>query len=215
MNKDFKIKMISGSIMFLAALLGVLWSEILFVVMIFAIALLIFSEWYDIAHPHGKLLYGYLLFLPALMSALSLRMVDNGEYIILLALVLIVAVDCCAYFGGKFFGGKKLCAQISPNKTISGLITGIFGAVLSVHIVAAMLTNNTNLELPGFWLMTLFIIVLAVLEQAGDFMESYFKRQFKIKDSSKLIPGHGGILDRLDGTIFVLPVLWLIIMICY
>lgn len=214
-NKELKVRLLTGSVMFLAALLGILWSEILFVVMIFAIALLVLSEWYDIAHRHGKVLHGYLLFLPALMSSLFLRMAENGEYLLLLAMILIVAVDSCAYFGGKFFGGKKLLPQISPNKTVSGLVTGVFGAVLTVHIVAAMLTNNTSLELPGFWLMTLFIIVLALLEQAGDFMESYFKRKFKVKDSGQLIPGHGGILDRLDGIIFVLPALWIIVLICY
>jgi phosphatidate cytidylyltransferase len=112
-------------------------------------------------------------------------------------LALVWAVDTGAYFAGRAIGGPKLAPRISPNKTWAGLGGGVAAALL-VGIAAAALTGAKALPLA-------FISAgLAFVEQAGDLMESAIKRRFNAKDAGRLIPGHGGLLDRVDGLIATL-----------
>ncbi|MCC6220841.1 MAG: phosphatidate cytidylyltransferase [Deltaproteobacteria bacterium] len=118
-------------------------------------------------------------------------------------LALVIFSDSGAYFGGRFFGGDKLAPRISPNKTISGAISGmlcaLFGSLLFSYI----------LELPvSVSLLIPFSIVAGVLAQIGDLVQSMIKRAFGVKDVSNLLPGHGGLLDRIDAFLFALPVLF-------
>ncbi len=103
--------------------------------------------------------------------------------------------DVCAYFGGRLIGGAKLCPRISPGKTWSGFAVGIVcGAVLGV--VAVHFWPGVNARLGPVFLLG---IVTGAVAQGGDLLESWIKRRFNVKDSSRLIPGHGGFMDRLDG----------------
>jgi phosphatidate cytidylyltransferase len=112
-------------------------------------------------------------------------------------LVLVWTIDTAAYAAGKTFGGPKLARRISPSKTWSGLLGGMFAAMI-VGAVTGWLTA------PGHWWQICVLSgALAVVEQGGDIAESYAKRHFGVKDSSTLIPGHGGLLDRLDGMLAV------------
>lgn len=112
----------------------------------------------------------------------------------------VVVTDVAAYCAGRTIGGPKLWVRISPNKTWAGLIGGMAGsAALGAFFGSYIaLANPVLLALAG--------ALIAVLAQAGDFAESALKRSFGVKDSGNLIPGHGGILDRIDGQITVLPV---------
>ncbi len=112
-------------------------------------------------------------------------------------LALVIAVDTGAYFAGRTIGGPKLAPRISPKKTWAGLAGGVVSASL-VGWVAALL-----LELPQWLTLIAISGLLAFVEQAGDLAESAFKRRFGVKDSSRLIPGHGGVLDRVDGLLAV------------
>ena len=112
-------------------------------------------------------------------------------------LSLVIAVDTGAFMAGRSIGGPKLAPRISPKKTWAGLGGGIAGAML-IGAVSAYL-----LELPRVLPLVLVSGALAVVEQAGDLAESAFKRRFGVKDSSQLIPGHGGALDRVDGLLAV------------
>ncbi|MGV8997052.1 MAG: phosphatidate cytidylyltransferase [Parvibaculaceae bacterium] len=105
------------------------------------------------------------------------------------------ATDTFAYFAGRGIGGPKLAPALSPNKTWAGLIGGMFGAALVGFITAVAF----NLGSPA--LLALVSAVIAVVAQAGDIFESALKRRAGVKDSGKLIPGHGGILDRVDGLV--------------
>ena len=107
------------------------------------------------------------------------------------------AIDICAYFAGRFIGGPKLAPRISPKKTWAGLIGGMVGAV------ALSLGFSIWLGSGSAVILALVALGLTVLEQAGDFAESAMKRRAGVKDSGTLIPGHGGILDRVDGLIAV------------
>ncbi|PNG27851.1 phosphatidate cytidylyltransferase [Methylocella silvestris] len=105
--------------------------------------------------------------------------------------------DVFAYFGGRLIGGPKLWPQISPSKTWSGTLCGVVAGALLGAIVGAHGVSGTRLLAPIFALG----LVTAIVSQAGDIFESFVKRRFGVKDSSALIPGHGGFMDRLDGFI--------------
>jgi phosphatidate cytidylyltransferase len=112
-------------------------------------------------------------------------------------LALVIAVDTGAYAAGRSIGGPKLAPRISPNKTWAGLLGGV-AAGMVVGLAAALW-----LGAPSVWPLVLASALLGIVEQAGDLMESGFKRYFGVKDSGRLIPGHGGFLDRVDGLLAV------------
>jgi len=131
-------------------------------------------------------------------ALMIIRRQHEGIVFTLWALSLVWACDIGAYFTGRTLGGPKLAPVVSPNKTWSGLI----GGVVLASLVAALLHFEYGLPLR----LTLATPVLAVLAQAGDLYESWLKRRAGVKDSGNILPGHGGILDRLDGLVPVAPV---------
>lgn len=118
---------------------------------------------------------------------------------VLFVLGVVIATDVGAYFSGRTFGGPKIAPRISPSKTWAGLIGGM---LLSAVFASAMARNYAPFA-GEYVLLGALAMLLAVVAQAGDFFESWMKRRAGVKDSSNLIPGHGGLLDRMDG---LLPV---------
>jgi phosphatidate cytidylyltransferase len=117
-----------------------------------------------------------------------------GVHAIMWVMLVVWATDTFAYFAGRMFGGPKLAPVLSPKKTWSGLLGGMFGAALISSIYASF-------NLPG-WLGLAFVAAaLAAIAQLGDVFESALKRTYGVKDSGYLIPGHGGVLDRVDGLV--------------
>ena len=139
------------------------------------------------------------------MSSVSYLLFFDKIQPLIISLALIVAAsDMGAYFIGRFIGGAKLAPTISPGKTISGAVGGLVSAL----IIAWLLSDYVSfLNLP----VILIGLLCGLFSQAGDLFESAFKRKMNIKDSSQLIPGHGGVLDRFDGYLFLLPLvaIWL------
>lgn len=130
------------------------------------------------------------------------RLSEDGLSKVLLILFMIWATDSGAYFTGKAFGKAKLWPSISPNKTIEGAIGGIVSA-----IVLGVIFVWIDPILPMIEVVILAIVV-AVVGQLGDLVQSAYKRQYGVKDSGHLLPGHGGILDRFDSMIAVFTVIW-------
>lgn len=131
------------------------------------------------------------------------RTMENGLPIFLFVLFNIWATDSGAYFIGRSFGKRKLWPEISPNKTIEGAIGGILSAVLlSIIFQFVYPLFSTHVAI-------VIAIIIAVFGQLGDLVESALKRHYGVKDSGNILPGHGGILDRFDSLLFVLPVLHL------
>jgi phosphatidate cytidylyltransferase len=131
------------------------------------------------------------------MALVLLRDSPEGLATIVWMLALVVAADTGGYLVGRTVGGPKLVPRISPNKTWSGLGGAVLGAALA-GLCTAFILNHTNV-----WMLTLISAVLGLLEQGGDLVESAFKRHFGVKDTSQIIPGHGGVLDRVDGLLAV------------
>ena len=133
--------------------------------------------------------------LPIVALVLLRRDTDLGLAAILWLFCVIWATDICAYFTGRTLGGPKLAPRASPNKTWSGLAGGIAGAA-AVGVATAMVLGQGNVVA-----LAAFSGALAVAGQGGDIAESAIKRRFGVKDSSNLIPGHGGVMDRVDGLV--------------
>ena len=120
---------------------------------------------------------------------------EQGFWAVILLFAVVWTTDIVAYFVGRGVGGPKLMPHVSPKKTWSGAVGGTVAAVVVALAVAEAAA------LPGLFAIAMLAVVLSVLAQAGDLFESFLKRRFGTKDLSHLIPGHGGLMDRLDGFI--------------
>ncbi len=133
-------------------------------------------------------------------SGISLAALRGDDFAGLVAMIFLFAVvwgtDIAAYFVGRAIGGPKLAPRISPGKTWSGAIGGAVVAVIASTLVVAVFLRDVGIGLIAI------AFVLSVLSQLGDLFESHIKRRFGVKDSSQLIPGHGGVMDRVDGLVF-------------
>ena len=124
---------------------------------------------------------------------------NAGRNWVFLALFTTFASDTAAFFVGRALGKHHLAPRISPGKTWEGAIAGVFGAI----IVSLLFTISTPLQLPlTYWQAILLGLLVSVFGQLGDLVESLFKRNMGVKESGKLIPGHGGVLDRIDSVVF-------------
>lgn len=157
----------------------------------------------DRGGPRVAALAGFLVLVPAAVALGRLvELEPSGQSLLLFLLVLIAAADVGAYFGGRRFGRRKLAPRVSPGKTLEGFIAGLVAAGLAAAAGAYLLGFQA---LP--WL--LLCLLVALVSVVGDLSESMFKRRAGLKDSGALLPGHGGILDRLDslsaaGPVFLL-----------
>jgi len=122
---------------------------------------------------------------------------DDGFSAMVLLFAIVWATDIVAYFAGRAIGGPKLMPLVSPKKTWSGAIGGTIAALV-VALAVAKIVGETS-ALAGWLAIAALAVILSVIAQAGDLFESFLKRRFGAKDSSHLIPGHGGLMDRLDG----------------
>jgi phosphatidate cytidylyltransferase len=127
-----------------------------------------------------------------------------GAWLVFFPLVVTWICDTAAMFGGRFVGGPKLAPIVSPGKTRSGAAAGVLGGLATAPLFNALALAPTGVGL-RLGEALLFAGVLSVVGQTGDLTESLFKREAGVKDSSALIPGHGGVLDRLDSLYFVIP----------
>ena len=182
----------------------------------FLIVFLLFSsyEWINMTKNSIKFV-GILYLLFCSYSALVLR--DRGADLLFFVILICISTDIGGYVFGKLFKGPKLI-KISPNKTYAGMIGSFFLSIIVGSLFGYLILNFDLSKLyPEYfggylynsindlWLM-IFILLISAVSQIGDLIISYFKRLAKIKNTGNIIPGHGGLLDRVDGIIFAIPI---------
>ena len=180
----------------------------------FLVVFLLFAiyEWNKMSKNQIKFV-GILYLFISTYSALVLR--DRGADLLFFIILICIFTDIGGYVFGKLFKGPKLI-KISPNKTYAGMIGSFFlSFIIGLIFVYTILNSNLAelypqyfnffyINLNDFWLL-IFIFLISAVSQAGDLVISYFKRLAKIKNTGNIIPGHGGLLDRVDGIIFAIP----------
>jgi phosphatidate cytidylyltransferase len=150
----------------------------------------------------------------ATWACLAWLFLHQGAQFILTMLAVIWIADIVAYFAGRAFGRYKLAPRISPGKTIEGALAGVIGVVAWVIGTALYLPKSFGFELAQRWglgVAALLAVLLAVFSICGDLFESLLKRRASMKDSSGLLPGHGGVYDRIDAVVAVVPLAYLLL----
>jgi phosphatidate cytidylyltransferase len=152
----------------------------------------------------GRVVGGFLVLVPLWVAAVYLlRMDDDRPRLLLYVLVLVWVADSAAYFAGSILGRTKLAPHVSPGKTVEGVAGGVLGVVLVAWLCGTMLWKFEGMALV---LWTGVAIVTALFSVVGDLTESKLKRIAGVKDSGRLLPGHGGVLDRIDALTSAVPV---------
>lgn len=201
-----KQRIISAMVLIPLALYAIFYSKSVFMFAMIAVAILMTMEWVDItktAEDQKKWrLIGFLYILIPIFSAVKIRLYDADVLFWMFAVIW--STDIFAFFAGRILGGPKLLPSVSPNKTWSGLAGGLVASILIGLLSSLMFKGGV-----GFFVF--FSALLSLIEQVSDLFESKVKRIFGVKDSGNIIPGHGGVLDRLDGMMFTAPVVLILI----
>lgn len=203
-KKPFSILFVAQAISAMAMIWAIYVNSPYVIILSFeSLAVIIVASIFSKAKKSWALL-GYLY---ALIPTISFIMImkGSGGSVILWMMIVIWSMDTGAYFVGKNIGGPKMSPKISPNKTWSGLI----GGTITAMILGWLYVNYGRIEMVSLFenatILLLLSGLLALLSQMGDLAESAVKRKFGVKDSGAIIPGHGGIMDRIDGVLFVAP----------
>ena len=195
---DLAVRSIASIVLIAVAIGAVFHGGYYFAVLVAAGATAVFYEWTRISRGWGAAWYvgGFVYALAAALSLLWIRdRVDNGIALVMWVFIIVWATDVGAYLAGRAIGGPRLAPTISPNKTWAGFYGGV-GAATVLGTIWVYLTGLAAIFL-------LLAPLFAAVAQAGDLFESGMKRRAGLKDSGNMLPGHGGVFDRLDG---LLPV---------
>jgi phosphatidate cytidylyltransferase len=204
MIKEEIIKRILSSIILLPIVLFfIIKGSFVFNFFIFICFLITTYEWLKLSKNNLLKLFGTIFIVISFYTIFNIRNEFDRDYFHLLLVVIIcVSTDIGGYVFGNIFNGPKL-TKISPKKTYAGVIGSFLLSLIFTNLFLDFLSNVETFEFTKE--MFLFILLVSLVSQIGDIIISYFKRKSKIKDTGTIIPGHGGILDRIDGMIFALP----------
>ena len=166
-------------------------------------------EWHTMSKKKKYYYPGIIFMSLSFYTTYEIYNFENSNLIFLFILLICISTDLGGYVFGKFFKGPKLIS-ISPNKTYSGVVGSyLFSTLfLTVFFKFTFIYNDIDNKIITY----LMIIIISSISQLGDILVSYFKRLSKIKDTGKIIPGHGGLLDRIDGMIFAYPISYIILL---
>jgi len=213
-------RIITSIILFLIAIFCILIHKFVFVLLLIVTLFVCFNEWRDINYKyfkkkqHNNWKYFFVQFVGLvylfifLSTSIALRG-NNSESITFFVIILCICIfsDIGGYVFGKVIGGKKL-TKISPNKTISGSLGSFIFSILPVLLFN--LQNYTGVSFEVLSINIALCLIVSLICQLGDLLISYFKRLNKVKDTGTILPGHGGLLDRIDGLIFAIPTVYIL-----
>ena len=198
MNQEITKRILSSIIIIAIAFFFIIKGSFFFIFFLSICFFITSFEWFKMAKNKNYFLFGLIFLILSFLSAFLLRIISLEDFI--LVILICIATDIGGFVFGKIFKGFKL-TKISPNKTYSGMIGSFFLSIIS----ALFYTNYYGL---GYWtdnVLLIVVMLISSLSQIGDLTVSYFKRISKIKNTGKIIPGHGGLLDRIDGMVFAIP----------
>ena len=210
MNNELIKRTFSGVLLFLLSLFVIIEGDNLFNFFIVIIFLISIYEWNKISKIKKFKYPGIVFLIFAFYSIYKIRNVLPGEYVHFIFILLIcISTDIGGFVFGKTLKGPKL-TKISPNKTYSGVFGGYLFSVVTIYFYLSY--NNVTVFYSSFKEVLILTLLICTISQIGDLIISFFKRLSNIKDTGKLIPGHGGMLDRIDGMIFAFPFSYLLIL---
>jgi len=209
MKKEFLKRLISSIILFPLIIFLILKGSFFLNLFLLICLLLSCYEWHLMTKLKPYYFYGFIFLIFSFYTAYEIINLDNSRNLFLIVLLICVATDIGGYIFGNIFKGPKL-TKISPNKTYSGMIGSFLLALSTIYIFSSILHNLVDLKFSLS--LFLFTITISAISQIGDITISYFKRKSDIKNTNNIIPGHGGLLDRIDGMIFAYPFSYLILL---
>ena len=220
MEKELQKRILSSIVLIPIAIFFIVKGSVFFIFFLSISFFVTSYEWLKMSKNFSKKIFGIIFLLFSFYLAYLLR-TEQGYKIFLLVILISILTDIGGFIFGNVFKGPKL-TKISPRKTYSGVIgsfiLSVVGSLIFIEYFIGLKTyiyiNYLSFEPYGinFNLFILFFILISLLiSQLGDLMISYFKRIAKIKDTGKILPGHGGLLDRIDGIIFTVPIIYLIL----
>ena len=209
-NNELLKRIISSLIIIPVALFFIIKGSFLFTSFILICFLISSYEWHKMSNKKPYYLPGLLFLILSFYSAYIIRANDNNSLeLFLYILIVCVSTDIGGYIFGKVFKGPKLI-KISPKKTYTGVIGGYLMSII-LYFLFKKFNYGAEINSNDF----IFILLISTISQLGDITISYFKRLSKIKDTGKILPGHGGLLDRIDGMIFAFPSAYIIFKVIY
>ena len=209
-KNEFLKRIISSAVLLPLISYIIAKGSVLFDLLIVLCFFISIHEWYKISINKTNYLFGVLFLALSFYSVYFLRHNSPEEYFFFIIVgIICIMTDIGGYVFGKLFKGPKLL-KISPNKTISGMFGSFFSPLISIFFFINIEILNQSIIQSKF-ILIVFILFISAVSQAGDIFISYFKRLSDVKDTGKIIPGHGGLLDRIDGMIFSFPVSLLIL----
>ena len=213
MLKEFEKRLISSIILILITLLAILEGKTFFNIFLLIVFLISSYEWLKMIKRADIKFLGILFLCFSFYSAFYFR--DQNLEGFLLIILICVSTDIGGYIFGNLFKGPKL-SKISPNKTQSGMIGGFVLSLISSSMFVLQYADGIYVDqnlIENDLKFVILILLISGMSQVGDLIISYFKRSSKIKNTGNIIPGHGGLLDRIDGMIFAFPFVYLVTLI--
>ena len=211
MKSELFKRIISSAILFPLVLFIIIEGSYLFYFLLLLSFIICSFEWHLMSKNKPYNFFGFVFLSVSFFFAYKLRNnIEDDYFIFLFVTIICILTDIGGYIFGKIFKGPKL-TKYSPNKTYSGVIGSYLLSFTSIPILILFdLVSEKKILI-----LSLLVFLISTVSQLGDLIISYFKRVSKIKDSGKIIPGHGGLLDRIDGMIFAYPFSYLIMLISY
>ena len=201
MKKEFKRRILSSIILIPLVTFIIIKGSYFFYFLLVVTLFISAREWISMTKNKSYNLIGLIFLLISFYTFYKLRInLDNNYTNLLLIITICVLTDIGGFIFGKTFKGPKL-SKISPNKTYAGAIGSLLMTLCSIPFFMSYNLVNDDEILA----IILFFVLVSVISQTGDIIISYFKRLSNVKDTGKIIPGHGGLLDRIDGMIFAIP----------
>ena len=212
MIKEFEKRLLSSLILFPIAIFFIIKGSVFFTFFLSILFLATSYEWLKMSKKNNLLkILGIIFLLFSFYVAYKIREGESFK-LFLFIVVICISTDIGGYIFGKIFKGPKL-TKISPKKTYAGVIGSfLLSLVTGLSFIHYFGKDPTKLNTEGLPLL-LMILFISLVSQIGDLIISYFKRKAKLKDTGKIIPGHGGLLDRIDGLIFVFPAIFILVLI--